>query len=88
MERALKQCQNMVEQSKWGVDTTRQGKQIMNLASQIGNLKKWKTIVKSRKVKKHSTNLGIPVCTTAPDYILTTINTYKTIQKWIFVNKR
>jgi hypothetical protein len=43
MELAMKQYQTMIEQSKWGVDNSRQGKQIMNLASQIGNLRRWKS---------------------------------------------
>jgi hypothetical protein len=53
MELALKQYQTMVEQSKWCVES-KQTKQIMNLASHIGNLKKWKNEKEKEKEKgKH-----------------------------------
>jgi hypothetical protein len=51
MELALKQYQTMLEQSKWCVES-KQTKQIMNLTSQIGNLKKWKN--EKEKEKKNS----------------------------------
>jgi hypothetical protein len=50
MELALKQYQTMLEQSKWCVES-KQTKQIMNLTSQIGNLKKWKN--EKEKEKKN-----------------------------------
>jgi hypothetical protein len=40
MEFALKQYQTSVENSAWGVES-KQVKSIMNLTSQIGELKKW-----------------------------------------------
>jgi hypothetical protein len=43
MELALKQYQTMVEQKKWGVESSKQSKQIMTLASQVGNLRRWKS---------------------------------------------
>jgi hypothetical protein len=42
MELAPKQYQTMMEQSKWGVDSSKQTKQIMNLTAQIENLRKRK----------------------------------------------
>ena len=57
MELALKQYQTMVEQKKWGVDS-KQTKQIMTLASQVGNLRKWKseTEKKAKETTTQATN--------------------------------
>jgi hypothetical protein len=49
MELALKQYQTMMEQSKWGVDNSKQTKQIMNITAQVENLRK-------RKIEKEETS--------------------------------
>jgi hypothetical protein len=54
MEFALKQYQTSVENNAWGVNSKQQ-KSIMNLAAQVGELKKWRKdkIKKEKKAKQN-----------------------------------
>jgi hypothetical protein len=56
MELALKQYQTMVEQKKWGIETSNKSKQIMTLASQVGNLRQWKTETENKDKESGKTS--------------------------------